>query len=109
MATIETINPTTGQSIGSVPDMEDVQVRQAVQRARAAFRIWGRLDFGERREQLLRVRDHMLDRIDDIVDRICTETGKLRNEALFTEVFVTADLIEFYAKHGEKMLRSQRV
>src|SRR5690348_3115762 len=62
MATIETINPTTGQSIGSVPDMEDAQVRQAVQRARSAFRIWGRLDFDERREQLLRVRDLMLDR-----------------------------------------------
>src|SRR3954449_9042234 len=109
MATIETINPTTGQSIGSVPDMEDAQVRQAVQRARAAFRIWGRLDFGERREQLLRVRDRMLDRADDIVARICEETGKTQFEAMFTELFVTADLIDFYARHGEKALRPQRV
>ncbi|HEV3352910.1 MAG TPA: aldehyde dehydrogenase family protein [Acidimicrobiales bacterium] len=109
MATIETINPTTGQSIGSVPDMEDAQVRQAVQRARAAYRIWGRLDFGERREQLLRVRDRMLDRADDIVARICEETGKTPFEALFTELFITADLIDFYARHGEKALRPQRV
>src|SRR3954449_8354856 len=109
MATIETINPTTGQSIGSVPDMEDAQVRQAVQRARAAFRIWGRLDFGERREQLLRVRDLLLDRADDVVARVCEETGKTPFEAMFTELFVTADLIDFYARHGEKALAPQRV
>src|SRR3954469_19283855 len=109
MATIETINPTTGQSIGSVPDMEDAQVRQAVQRARAAYRIWGRLEFSERREQLLRVRDLMLDRADDIVSRVCEETGKTPFEAMFTELFITADLIDFYARHGEKALRPQRV
>jgi acyl-CoA reductase-like NAD-dependent aldehyde dehydrogenase len=108
-ARIETINPSTLETIGSVADMDAAEVRQAVQRARSAFRVWGRLDFHERREQLLRVRDLMLDRMDDVVDRICAETGKLRNEAVFTEVFVTADLIEFYARHGEKMLRSQRV
>src|SRR5437763_5811141 len=109
VATIETINPTTGKSIGSVPDMEDAQVRQAVQRARSAFRIWGRLDFGERREQLLRVRDLLLDRADDIVGRVCEETGKTPVEALFTELFITADIIDFYARHGGKALRSQRV
>src|SRR5438270_7767019 len=109
MATIETINPTTGQSIGSVPDMEDVEVRQAVQRARAAFRIWGRLEYDERREQLLRVRDLMLDRADDVVARICAETGKTAFEAMFTELFITADLIDFYARHGEKALRPKRV
>src|SRR5947209_13824585 len=109
MATIETINPTTGQSIGSVPDMEDAKVRQAVQRARAAYRIWGRLDFGERREQLLRVRDVMLDRAGEVVARICAETGKTPFEAMFTELFVTADLIDFYARHGDKALRPQRV
>src|SRR5437763_2454777 len=109
MATIETINPTTGQTIGTVPDMEDAQVRQAVQRARAAFRIWGRLEFSERREQLLRVRDLMLDRADDVVARVCEETGKTPFEAMFTELFVTADLIDFYDRHGDKALRPQRV
>src|SRR6266568_3076664 len=109
MATIETINPTTGQSIGSVPDMEEAQVRQAVQRARGAFRIWGRLEFAERREQLLRVRDLMLDRADEVVARVCDETGKTPFEAMFTELFVTADLMDFYARHGEKALRAQRV
>src|SRR3954470_16639334 len=109
MATIETINPTTGQSIGSVPDMEDAQVRQAVERARAAFRIWGRLDFGERREQLLRVRALMLDRLGDVVAAVPEEAGKPKLEGLFPEVFVPADLIPFYARHGEKALRPERV
>src|SRR4051812_49981810 len=108
MATIETINPSTGETIGSVPDMEDAQVRQAVQRARAAARIWGRLDFGERREQLLAVRDRLLDRADDIVARICEETGKTRFEAVFTEVIVTAQLLRHHAKHGEEAPKPKR-
>ena len=106
---IETLNPATGRPIGSVPDMDEAEVREAVQRARAAFRVWGRLDFGERREQLLRVRDHLLDRTDEIVDRICAETGKTRVDAAFSEVFTTADVTDFYARHGERILRSQRV
>ena len=32
-AHIETVNPATGRTIGSVPDMDGAQVRQAVQRA----------------------------------------------------------------------------
>src|SRR5436305_13009195 len=28
---------------------------------------------------------------------------------MFTELFITADLIDFYARHGEKALRPQRV
>src|SRR3954469_25015899 len=109
MATIETINPSTGESLGHVPDMEEAQVRQAVQRARAAARIWGRLDFAARRGQLLGVRDRLLDRADETVARICDETGKTPFEAMFTELFVTADLIDFYARHGEKALRPERV
>ena len=48
-ATFDTIDPTTGRTIATVPDMDEAQVRQAVQRARGAFRVWSRLDFGERR------------------------------------------------------------
>ena len=106
---LDTVNPATLEVIGSVPDMDEGEVRQAVQRARAASRTWGRLDFGERREQLLSVRDRLLDRAEDVVSRVCEETGKTRFEAAFTEVIVTAELIGHYAKHGEKALEPKRV
>ncbi|MBV8160181.1 MAG: aldehyde dehydrogenase family protein, partial [Acidimicrobiia bacterium] len=51
----------------------------------------------------------MLDRSDEIIARVCEETGKTPFEAMFTELFITADLIDFYARHGERALRPQRV
>ena len=37
------------------------------------------------------------------------ETGKLRNEAVLTELMATVELIDHYAKHGEKVLRREKV
>jgi acyl-CoA reductase-like NAD-dependent aldehyde dehydrogenase len=106
---LEALNPVTLEVIGTVPDMDEAQVRQAVQRARAAFRTWSQLDFAERREQMLAVRDHMLDRLDDVVARVCEETGKTRFEAVVSEVLISSELIGYYARHGEKVLADSRV
>src|SRR4051794_33205656 len=85
-ARIESFDPRTGELIGSVTDMDADEVRAAVARARVAFAAWGGLDFAERREHILAVRDLLLDRLEDVVDVITAETGKLGAEAVFTEV-----------------------
>jgi acyl-CoA reductase-like NAD-dependent aldehyde dehydrogenase len=106
---LTTINPATLEVLGTVPEHNEAEVRQAVQRARAAFRVWSKLGFGERREQMLAVRDRMLDRAEDVVRAITDETGKTRFDALMIEMLVSADLIGHYARHGERLLRPERV
>jgi acyl-CoA reductase-like NAD-dependent aldehyde dehydrogenase len=106
---LTTINPATLEVLGTVPEHGEAEVRQAVQRARAAFRAWSTRSFAERREDMLAVRDHLLDRADDVVNAITAETGKTRFDALMIEVLVTADLIGHYARHGERILRPERV
>ena len=54
------------------------------------------------------MRDLLIDRIDQVADVICSETGKLEPEALSAEA-ATCELIEHYRKHGAKALRSERV
>ena len=56
--------------------------RPRVARAREAFGAWSGLGFEQRLDHVLAVRDLLLDRIDQVVDVICNETGKLEPEAL---------------------------
>jgi acyl-CoA reductase-like NAD-dependent aldehyde dehydrogenase len=107
-ARIEVRDPRTGTVIGSVPDQGADEVRDAVSAARAAFGTWSSWSFGARAEHVLSVRDQMLDRIDEVTDVIVSETGKLPAEALVNEVMVVAEMIAFYARHGERALRPER-
>jgi acyl-CoA reductase-like NAD-dependent aldehyde dehydrogenase len=106
---IETRDPRTGEVIGTVPDCSAVEVAEAVERARAAQKAWGGMSFAERTKHLLAVRDLLLDRAEQLLDVIVRETGKLRNEAVLTELMATVELIDHYAKHGEKVLRREKV
>src|SRR4051794_2205009 len=106
---IECTDPRSGASLGRVPDLGPAEVAEAVDRARVAFEAWGTLPFAERREHILSVRDLLLDRIERLVAVITAETGKLGAEAVFTEVMTACETIQYYAKHGERALRPQKV
>jgi acyl-CoA reductase-like NAD-dependent aldehyde dehydrogenase len=84
-------------------------VATAVARAREAFGAWSALAYEQRLDHVLAVRDLLIDRIDQVVDVICSETGKLEPEALSAEVLATCELIEHYRKHGARALRSEKV
>ncbi len=105
---IDVHDPRSGTIIGSIPDQGPAEVAEAVADARDAFTRWGRLSFVERTEHLLRVRDQLLDRVDEVTDVIVRETGKLPAEALVNEVMVVTETIAYYAKHGAKALKPER-
>ena len=106
---IETFDPRTGALLAVVPDQSDEEVRAAIGRARAAFGAWSALTYKERSAHIMRIRDRMLDRADELVGTICAETGKQRAEAVSTELMVVCEMIEWYAKHGEAVLRTRSV
>jgi acyl-CoA reductase-like NAD-dependent aldehyde dehydrogenase len=106
---IETFDPRTGSLLAVVPDQDAEEVRAAIGRARAAFGAWSSLTYKERSAHLMRVRDGMLDRADELVGVICAETGKQRAEAVSTELMVVCEMVEWYAKHGEAVLRTRSV
>jgi acyl-CoA reductase-like NAD-dependent aldehyde dehydrogenase len=106
---LESYDPRTGEMIDRVPVSDPDDVRAAVGRARTAFAVWGRLDFDERMEHVLTVRDLLLDRADELTDIIRRETGKPEADAISTELLVTCELIDYYRKHGHKALRREKV
>ncbi|HZR83014.1 MAG TPA: succinic semialdehyde dehydrogenase [Candidatus Binatia bacterium] len=105
-ATWSVESPATGDKVADVTSATHADVEAAVARAREAQRAWAALGFAERRKILIAARAELVQRKDEVIDLLCAETGKPRADAL-TEIFALCDVIGYYAKHAEKMLRDQ--
>src|SRR5262249_22503320 len=108
-AKIRSYAPASGELIGEAPNASTDEVRATVERARRAQQAWGALPVEERCERLLRYRDAIVDRMDEVVDLLVRECGKPKHEALLHEVTVVADLITYYAKHAPSLLAPREV
>lgn len=107
--TIQSFAPATGQLIGECQVTSAEDVKRAVERARRAQEAWGALPVEERCTRMLRFRDALVDREEELTDLLAKECGKPRQEALVHEVIVVASLITHFAKHAEEVLATQEV
>src|SRR5438093_8954707 len=105
---IVSINPATLEELGRAPIFTDDQVQQAVLKARAAQPAWGSLSFKQRGAYILRAKDLLLQSQDDICDLIAREAGKPAVEALASEVLPVANLMDYFARKSEKVLRDEQ-
>lgn len=101
--------PATGERLGEVPIHTAEEARAAIERAREAQKAWGLLPIEERCERILRFRDAIVDRADEIIELVSKECGKPRTESLTHEVAVTADLATYLAKRAPRMLAPREI
>jgi acyl-CoA reductase-like NAD-dependent aldehyde dehydrogenase len=101
---IQSWAPATGELLGEVRVSSSDDVRAAVSRARKAQAAWGVLPIEERCERLLRLRDALVERADEIVDIVSRECGKPRQDCLSHEVTVAVDLLTYYCKNAARIL-----
>ncbi len=80
-ATLPVRNPATGEVVAEVPDASPEDARAAVDAAWRAFPQWSALPALERGRYLLRARDLLQERRDDIARLITLENGKPLEEA----------------------------
>src|SRR5690606_39906003 len=78
-------------------------------RARAAQPAWAALGRRGRGLLLLRFRDRLVERAEEVAEMSSVETGKTRFEALLSDVLVTADLARWYARRAPKVLARRRI
>jgi succinate-semialdehyde dehydrogenase/glutarate-semialdehyde dehydrogenase len=107
--TIPVYGPATGALLGEVPVHSAREVREAVERARAAHRSWARLPVEERAERVARVGELFVERADELVELLVRETGKPRLEALVHEVTTIVDLCRYYARRAPRILAPQSI
>ena len=101
-------NPATGEEVGRLPMMNGADVDEAMARARAAFADWRNTKFAERSALISNAREVILAELDDIAMLISRESGKPFGEAIAMEISPVLDLMQFFAKNTEKLLKAQR-
>jgi acyl-CoA reductase-like NAD-dependent aldehyde dehydrogenase len=106
-ARIEVHAPFTGALLAELPAAGGADVERAVSRARAAQLGWAARSFAERKRIFLRFHDLLLQRQDEVLDLIQSETGKARAHA-FEEVLDTAIAARYYARRAGRLLRARR-
>lgn len=106
---IVSVNPATGRENGRVPLMNAADVAAAVKRARQAQEAWSRLSFRERARFVLRAREIVLAQVDEIAALVSRETGKPHAEATSMEIVPTLDLMHYFARNTERVLRRQKI
>ncbi|WP_396612096.1 succinic semialdehyde dehydrogenase [Haloferax sp. S1W] len=93
--------------VGEVPSCTPDDVRDAVSKARAAADEWAAWPVEDRVAVIRRFHDALLDRREDLLDVIQTETGKARVDAL-EEVLDAATAARYYGNHAGQVLGSTR-
>jgi acyl-CoA reductase-like NAD-dependent aldehyde dehydrogenase len=106
---VRTYAPATGALLAELPVTSDEQVRQIVGRARKAQRAWAVLPVEERAQRLLRLRDALADRADELVETLARECGKPRHEALVQELMPLLDLVAWFSSHAPDTLAPQHL
>ncbi|MEO7660178.1 MAG: aldehyde dehydrogenase family protein [Pyrinomonadaceae bacterium] len=102
-------NPATGTEVGRVPNLSTETVEKSVERSRAAFSTWKTKTFSERSRFIMRARQAILDDIDGIAHLISQESGKPFGEAISMEIAPVLDLMQYFARNTEKLLKPPRI
>jgi len=97
------INPATGETLGSYPYETEAQLDAALTRATAAFRTWRRQPVSQRAERLLALAGALREQAEEMAQMITLEMGKPIAQAR-AEIEKCAQLSEWYAAHGPAML-----
>ncbi|MFD1587660.1 succinic semialdehyde dehydrogenase [Halorientalis brevis] len=104
---IPVVAPFTGEQVGTIPAGTEADVDEAVERARAAGEQWAERSPEERAAVVDEFHDLVLDRQDELLDVIQTETGKARLDA-FEEVLDVASTARYYVERGPGLLTPTR-
>ena len=106
---IVSLNPATGEVLREIDCAGEVEVRTAVQRARAAQPAWAELGLRRRIEVLRKFQTGLYARKSEIAAVITREAGKPVAEALVTEVLVVLDAARFLIDNAWSLLRDEPV
>ncbi|ASF11990.1 putative aldehyde dehydrogenase [Nocardia brasiliensis NBRC 14402] len=105
---LTSVNPATGEVIGTYPIADEAAVRAAVAKARTAAATWGALSFDERRTHLLRWSSRLVADSDEFCRLIHAENGKPLDDA-FLELMLALEHIAWAAKNAKKLLSPKKV
>lgn len=106
---IISVNPATGERIGSVKNTSPEEVEIAVENGRKAFQTWRKTSFAERKKIIMKAREIILAEMDEIALLISNESGKPVAEALSMEIAPVLDLMQYFARNAQSLLKPRKI
>ncbi|XP_023217747.1 succinate-semialdehyde dehydrogenase, mitochondrial-like isoform X2 [Centruroides sculpturatus] len=100
--TFNVINPSTGESLGSVPDCGVTETEEAIKAAYNAFQTWSCRPAKERGKFLRQLFDLQNKYQDDLASLITAEMGKPFKEAQ-TEIAYGASFLEWFSEEARRI------
>ncbi len=105
--TIESINPATKQSLGRAPLMGESEVNAAVEIAWKTFEHWQLTSYNKRAKLVLKFRQLIANKADELASLISEEVGKPLPEAYLSELCGPLDTCVWLAENCERLLADQ--
>ena len=102
-------NPASLEPLCEFECQSKKQVDAVVATARKAQKQWGATPLKERIQMMLKLRDLILEKQDEIVASIMRETGKPAQDALMMEVFSACSFISYWCKQAPKTLKDEKM
>ena len=106
--TFESLNPRTGDVVGTHPVHTADEVRAAVERARGEAEWWGSLSWADRESYLQTWKGVITRRLAQLADVMHQETRKPYGDATL-EAALAIDHLAWAASHAEKVLKRRKV
>jgi len=101
-ATLAVTNPATGETLGTIPRMGEVETRRAIEAANRAFPAWRAKTAQERSNILRKWYELLLEHQEDLAVLMTAEQGKPLAEAR-GEIVYAASFIEWFAEEGKRI------
>ncbi len=102
-------NPATGEEFGRVENTSAKDVKTAVENGRKAFQNWRKTSYATRKKFVMKAREIILAEMDEIAKLISDESGKPVAEALSMEIAPVLDLMQYFARNAEKLLKPRKI
>ncbi len=107
-STFESLNPATGDVVGTHPVSTAEEVQAAVDRAHEEAAWWGALSYDERDVHLSAWKGVITRRLAQLADLMHQETGKPHGDAML-EAALAIDHLAWAGGHAEKVLKRRKV
>ncbi len=105
---LTSVNPATGETIDAVAIAGEDDVREALEAARDAQKVWGTRTPEERLGVLETFSDLVMDQRDNVASLITQEAGKPLAEARIADIMPTLEMTAYLGRHGEEVLSGER-
>ncbi|NVK58237.1 MAG: NAD-dependent succinate-semialdehyde dehydrogenase [Alteromonadaceae bacterium] len=104
--TIQTINPTTEETVAEYTLMSEAEAESAVDDSHTAFLSWKKTDFEDRATLMNNLADEIEKQSDTIVDMMVKEMGKVVEQGK-QEVALCASICRYTADNGAAVLEDE--